>query len=45
MAKIKWITPEGSLGTYAENTEVSLQLEVEDFLSPNPLAGFDPRQS
>jgi len=45
MAKLRWITPEGNLGTYAENTEVSLQLEVENPVAPAPSAGFDPRDS
>ena len=30
MAQIKWVTPEGSLGTYSENTEVVLSLEVDN---------------
>ena len=45
MAKLRWITPEGNLGTYAENTEVSLQLDVENPVAPAPSAGFDPRDS
>lgn len=28
MAKINWITPAGEIGTYPENTEVSIQLET-----------------
>ena len=45
MAQLRWITPEGNLGTYAENTEVSLQLEVENPVAPVATAGFDPRDS
>lgn len=45
MAQLRWITPEGNLGTYAENTEVSLQLEVENPVAPVASAGFDPRNS
>lgn len=30
MAQIKWVTPEGNLGTYSENTEVVLSLEVDN---------------
>lgn len=45
MANIQWITAEGDLGTYAENLEFSLQLEVQDPLAPAPQAGFDPRDS
>lgn len=45
MAQLRWITPEGTLGTYAENTEVSLQLEVENPVAPVASAGFDPRGS
>lgn len=45
MAQLRWITPEGNLGTYAENTEVSLQLEVENPVAPVATAGFDPRNS
>jgi photosystem II stability/assembly factor-like uncharacterized protein len=45
MAKITWITPEGDLGTYPENTEVSIQLEVDNPLIPDATAGFDPRDS
>lgn len=45
MAQLRWITPEGNLGTYAENTEVSLQLEVQNPVAPVSSAGFDPRDS
>ena len=34
MANIKWTTPEGYLGTFAENTEVSIDLEAT-----NPVTG------
>jgi hypothetical protein len=30
MAQIKWVTPEGSLGTYSENSAVVLSLEVDN---------------
>lgn len=45
MAKIKWVTPAGDLGTHPENTEFSFQLEAEDPSAPNPVLGFDPRDS
>jgi hypothetical protein len=45
MANIQWITAEGDLGTYPENLEFSLQLEVQDPLAPNVQVGFDPRDS
>ena len=45
MANIQWITAEGDLGTYPENLEFNLQLEVQDPLAPNVQVGFDPRDS
>jgi len=45
MSNIRWITAEGDLGTYAENNEFSLQLEVQDPLTPDSSAGFDPRDN
>lgn len=30
MAQITWVTPEGNLGTYSENTQVVLSLEVDN---------------
>ena len=45
MAQIKWITPSGDLGTYAENSELSIQLEAASPLAPVSSLGFDPRTS
>ena len=45
MSNIRWITAEGDLGTYAENNEFSLRLEVQNPLTPDKSAGFDPRDS
>lgn len=44
--RITWITPKGNLGTYAENSELSIQLSANNPLVDSALAtAFDPRLS